>query len=99
MVIQRQSRRGIEILLAAAENRLAVLLGRNPGELHDKLAETKPLPAIPEAIATGIPADVLRQRPDLDQPPHPDQRQRPAQHRRRAPRLDPHPPQRRPPHP
>lgn len=65
---REQTRAGIpdlEILLAAAENRLAVLLGRNPGELHDKLAETKPLPAIPEAIATGIPADVLRQRPDL----------------------------------
>lgn len=55
----------LEILLVAADNRLAVLLGRNPGELHEKLAETKPLPAIPEAVATGIPADALRQRPDL----------------------------------
>lgn len=55
----------LEILLVAAENRLSLLLGRNPGELHEKLAETKPLPAIPEAVATGIPADALRQRPDL----------------------------------
>lgn len=65
---REQTRAGIpdlEVSLAAAGNRLAVLLGRNPGELHEKLAETKPLPAIPDTVAAGIPADVLRQRPDL----------------------------------
>jgi NodT family efflux transporter outer membrane factor (OMF) lipoprotein len=65
---REQTRAGIpdlDVSLAAAENRIALLLGRNPGELHDTLAEAKPLPAVPEGVATGIPADVLRQRPDL----------------------------------
>ena len=65
---REQTRAGIpdlEVSLAAAENRIALLLGRNPGELHEMLAETKPLPTVPESMATGIPADVLRQRPDL----------------------------------
>jgi len=65
---REQTRAGIpdlEVSLAAAENRIGLLLGRNPGELHDTLAEAKPLPAVPESVATGIPADVLRQRPDL----------------------------------
>jgi multidrug efflux system outer membrane protein len=65
---REQTRAGIpdlEVSLAAAENRIAVLLGRNPGELRSMLAEVKPLPAVPDSIATGIPAEVLRQRPDL----------------------------------
>lgn len=65
---REQTRAGIpdlEVALAAAENRLAVLLGRHPGELHEQLAGPQPLPAIPENVAAGIPADVLRQRPDL----------------------------------
>jgi NodT family efflux transporter outer membrane factor (OMF) lipoprotein len=65
---REQTRAGIpdlEVSLAAAENRIALLLGRNPGELHDTLAEAKPLPAVSESVATGIPADILRQRPDL----------------------------------
>lgn len=65
---REQTRAGIpdlEVSLAAAENRIALLLGRNPGELHDMLAEVKPLPAVPASVAAGIPADVLRQRPDL----------------------------------
>ena len=51
--------------LVAAQNRLAVLLGRAPGSLQDQLAAVKPLPALPTQLATGIPADVLRQRPDI----------------------------------
>lgn len=65
---REQTRAGIpdiEIALAAAENRLSTLLGRHPGALHEQLAEARPLPAAPAEIASGIPADVLRQRPDL----------------------------------
>lgn len=65
---REQTRAGIpdlEVSLTAAENRITLLLGRNPGDLHDTLAEAKPLPAVPESVASGIPADVLRQRPDL----------------------------------
>lgn len=65
---REQTRAGIpdlEVSLVAAENRIAVLLGRNPGELHERLTEEKLLPSVPASVATGIPADVLRQRPDL----------------------------------
>lgn len=50
---------------AAAEHRLAVLAGQAPGALRARLATAQPLPTPPEAVATGIPADTLRQRPDL----------------------------------
>lgn len=55
----------LEAVQAAAENRLAVLLGRAPGSLHERLAAPTPLPVLPDSVATGIPAEVLRQRPDL----------------------------------
>ena len=55
----------LEVGLNTAENRLAVLLGRNPGGLHEQLKEHQPLPALPAIVATGIPANAIRQRPDL----------------------------------
>ena len=55
----------LEIGRAAAENRLAVLLGKNPGALHGELAEMRDFPPVPASVGAGIPADVLRQRPDL----------------------------------
>ena len=55
----------LEIGAYQAENRLAVLLGRHPGALHDELAVYRPLPAVPANVASGIPADILLQRPDL----------------------------------
>ena len=51
--------------LQAALNRLAVLLGKPPGELHDTLLETRPIPSPPDEVAVGLPADLLRQRPDV----------------------------------
>jgi NodT family efflux transporter outer membrane factor (OMF) lipoprotein len=51
--------------LAEAENRLAILLGRAPGAVHERLAAPAPVPAVPEGIAIGIPADTLLQRPDV----------------------------------
>lgn len=65
---QAQTRASIpdmEIAQAAAENRLAVLLGKNPGALHSQLARPVALPDLPASVGMGIPADVLRQRPDL----------------------------------
>ncbi len=46
-------------------NQLALLCGRAPGELDALLAATTGIPAAPAAIAVGIPADTLRQRPDV----------------------------------
>jgi NodT family efflux transporter outer membrane factor (OMF) lipoprotein len=55
----------LETSLAEAEHRLDFLLGRVPGTLHARLAATGELPAVPGRIAVGIPADTLRQRPDV----------------------------------
>lgn len=55
----------LEITLAASEHNLDILIGKVPGTLHSRLAAPGPLPAVPEQIAVGIPADALRQRPDV----------------------------------
>jgi NodT family efflux transporter outer membrane factor (OMF) lipoprotein len=55
----------IETRLAAAKNRLAVLLGEQPGKLHGELAAKRPIPALPAIVAVGIPAETLRHRPDI----------------------------------
>jgi len=51
----------------AAENvhRIAILLGVEPGALHSELDTPVPVPTPPSGIDIGIPADVLRQRPDV----------------------------------
>jgi NodT family efflux transporter outer membrane factor (OMF) lipoprotein len=51
--------------LHQARYRLAVLLGQAPGALGDELSEPKPLPGEPPSLALGLPADLLRQRPDV----------------------------------
>lgn len=63
-----QTRSGVPTLetgLAETKHRLAVLLGQPPAALHDLLDAIGPMPAVPERIAVGIPADTLRQRPDV----------------------------------
>lgn len=47
-----------------AMNRLAILVGDVPGSLSEDLSEYRPLPG-PEIDLVGIPADFLRQRPDI----------------------------------
>jgi NodT family efflux transporter outer membrane factor (OMF) lipoprotein len=51
--------------LDQAKNRLAMLLGQPPGFLEKALAERKAIPITPLEVAIGVPADVLRQRPDV----------------------------------
>lgn len=46
-------------------NRLAVLTGEVPGALESSLATRKPIPVAPVDIVAGVPADVLRRRPDI----------------------------------
>jgi NodT family efflux transporter outer membrane factor (OMF) lipoprotein len=55
----------IESGLVTAMNRLAVLTGQTPGALSATLADRKAVPAAPLEIAAGVPADVLRRRPDI----------------------------------
>ena len=57
----------LRIGLARAQNRLAVLLGEYPGALEVQLTPPKPIPVPPLEIAVGIPADLLRRRPDVRQ--------------------------------
>jgi NodT family efflux transporter outer membrane factor (OMF) lipoprotein len=55
----------IERDLNEALNRLAVLLGENPGALHAELDQEVPIPHEPEAVTIGLPTELLRQRPDV----------------------------------
>ena len=55
----------IEEEYSAAVSRLGVLTGQAPGALKPLLAEPQPIPEGPQDVAVGIPADVLRQRPDV----------------------------------
>ena len=48
-------------------NRLAVLLGKKPGYLQDKLLQPKAIPQPPQKITLFLPAEILRQRPDIRQ--------------------------------
>jgi len=55
----------LQVGLEAAKNRLAVLLGKHPGNLENELSEKKSIPTASLMIAVGVPADVLRNRPDV----------------------------------
>lgn len=54
-----------EIDLNRAMNRLAVLLGQDGGTLQEKLREPRPIPIPQMDLGIGVPADLLRQRPDI----------------------------------
>ena len=56
---------GLEARLAAAANRLAVLLGKPPGSVDDLLTGESAIPNPDETMITGLPADLLRRRPDI----------------------------------
>jgi multidrug efflux system outer membrane protein len=55
----------LEQAIAQGKNELARLAGRAPGELDTMLSNSHGAPVPPTSLALGIPADVLRQRPDV----------------------------------
>jgi multidrug efflux system outer membrane protein len=55
----------IEASYNNAVSRLGVLTGQAPGALKGEMQAARPVPQGPAAIAVGIPADTLRQRPDV----------------------------------
>ncbi len=54
----------LEISLRQANNQICILLGIPPEELQAKLGPG-PIPIAPPEVAVGIPADLLRRRPDV----------------------------------
>jgi len=51
--------------LEGSLNRLAVLTGAAPGQVHGLMKDPAPIPVPPLAVLVGVPAETLRQRPDL----------------------------------
>ncbi|HAM50070.1 MAG TPA: transporter, partial [Nitrospiraceae bacterium] len=55
----------LEALLRQAKDTLSVLLGLPPSHLTDELAGSSDIPVSPTEVVVGIPADLLRRRPDV----------------------------------
>lgn len=55
----------LETTVAQARHALAVLTGRTPDVLETQLAQERAVPLPPDDLALAIPADTLRQRPDV----------------------------------
>ncbi len=55
----------LEIRLRQAKNGLSILIGVPPGELTGYLDASPKMPDIPATVAIGIPADLIRRRPDI----------------------------------
>ncbi|MEM7307173.1 MAG: efflux transporter outer membrane subunit [Planctomycetota bacterium] len=57
----------LESQLVQAMHRLDVLVGGFPGELREELSAVAAIPSPPDSAAVGLPADLLRRRPDVRQ--------------------------------
>ena len=55
----------LDISVRQAQNGLCVLLGIPPGDLSAFIKGPGPIPGAPSETAVGIPADLLRRRPDI----------------------------------
>ena len=55
----------LEIGLRQARHGLSILLGIPPGELKSVMADAGTIPEAPPEVVVGIPADLLRRRPDI----------------------------------
>lgn len=55
----------LETTVRASMYALAVLLGREPGELVAELSPSKPVPPAPPEVPIGLPSDLLSRRPDV----------------------------------
>jgi NodT family efflux transporter outer membrane factor (OMF) lipoprotein len=53
--------------LDRARHALSILMGMPPQDLADRLGSGGKIPSVPAAVAAGIPADLLRRRPDIRQ--------------------------------
>ncbi len=55
----------LESALKGSVHRLDVLLGQQPGALWAELSNEAPVPALPPQAHVGLPAELLRRRPDI----------------------------------
>jgi NodT family efflux transporter outer membrane factor (OMF) lipoprotein len=55
----------LQLIIAQTKNQLALLSGRTPGALDALLATPRDVPSTTADLALGIPAEMLRQRPDV----------------------------------
>ncbi len=55
----------LQAQLAAAKRSVAVLIGQFPEDLGTELDQTAPIPQAPVELPTGLPAELLRRRPDV----------------------------------
>ncbi len=55
----------LEASIRQAKNALSTLLGTPPRDLGDVLGPAKPIPSPPAQVAVGMPAELIRQRPDI----------------------------------
>ena len=53
--------------VSAGEYAIATLIGRYPEDLVREFAEPGMIPVVPRSVATGLPLDLLRRRPDIEQ--------------------------------
>ena len=54
-----------EMGIQQAKDALGVLLGTTPGHINELIGSSSGIPSPPSKIAVGVPADLLRQRPDV----------------------------------
>jgi NodT family efflux transporter outer membrane factor (OMF) lipoprotein len=55
----------LETGLQTAVHHLGVLLGQDPGALRQELAASAAIPGTPAEVPAGLPADLVRRRPDI----------------------------------
>ncbi len=55
----------LEQQIEQTKNAIATLIGLPPGPLDDLLGDSKGIPLAPSQVAIGIPAELLRRRPDI----------------------------------
>jgi NodT family efflux transporter outer membrane factor (OMF) lipoprotein len=57
----------LETGLRQSYNQLCTLMGMPPADISELIGKGKGIPVVPSAISVGIPADLLRRRPDVRQ--------------------------------
>ena len=55
----------IRVQIDRAMHALALLLGKHPGSLQELLSKPAPIPGLETTVQVGIPADIIRRRPDI----------------------------------